>query len=103
MALWASLGLLGGSWGLLKPSWGHHGASWQPLGGLLGSLGGLLKPLGAILGRLGAKLEWSWATFGALYFFIMIWNDFGNKKGAQMEAFWEAKRSKNRSKIEVQI
>ena len=71
--------LLGGSWGLLRrlgwllvslgASWGHLGASWQPLGGLLGSLGGLLKPLGAILGRLGAKLEWSWATFGALYFF----------------------------------
>ena len=66
-------------------------------------LGSLLEPLGAILGRLGAKLCGLGATFGALDFFMIFWNDFGSKKGAQREAFWEPKRSKNRSKKEVQI
>ena len=79
----------------------------RPLGvlfGLLGdSLGSLLEPLGAILGRLGAKLGGLGATFGALRFLIIFWSDFGSKKGAQREAFWEPKRSKNRSKKEVQI
>ena len=62
-----------------------------------------MEPLGAILGRLGAKLWWFGATFGALGFLIIFLSDFGSKKGAQREAFWEAKRSKNISKIEVQI
>ena len=66
-------------------------------------LGVLFGLLGAILGRLGAKLGGLGATFGALRFFIIFWNDFGSKKGAQREAFWEPKRSKNRSKKEVQI
>ena len=68
------------------------GASWS-----------LLEPLGAILGRLGTKLRGLGATFGALDFFMIFWSDFGRKKGAQREAFWEPKRSKNRSKKEVQI
>ena len=68
------------------------GASWS-----------LLELLGAILGRLGAKLCGLGATFGALDFFMIFWSDFGSKKGAQREAFWEPKRSKNRSKKEVQI
>ena len=68
------------------------GASWS-----------LLELLGAILGRLGAKLCGLGATFGALDFFIIFLDDFGSKKGAQREAFWEPKRSKNRSKKEVQI
>ena len=62
-----------------------------------------MEVLGAILGRLGAKLCGLGATFGALYFLIIFWNDFGSKSGAQREAFWEPKRSKNLSKNEVQI
>ena len=62
-----------------------------------------MEPLGAILGRLGAKLGGLGAVFGALRFLIIFWSDFGSKKGAQREAFWEPKRSKNRSKKEVQI
>ena len=72
------------------------GVSWE-------ALGSLLEPLEAILGRLGAHLCGLGATFGALDFFIIFWNDFGSKKGAQGEAFWEPKPSKNRSKKEVQI
>ena len=68
-----------------------------------GSLGSLLEPLGAILGRLGAKLGGLGATFGSLRFLIIFWNDLESKKGAQREAFWEPKRSKIRSKKEVQI
>ena len=79
----------------------------KPLGvlfGLLGALlGGFLEPLGAILGRVGAKLGGLGATFGSLRFLIFFWIDFGSKKGAQREAFWEPKRSKNRLKKEVQI
>ena len=68
------------------------GASWEPLGASWGDLG----PSWGKLCGLGA-------TFGALDFFIIFWSDFGSKKGAQREAFWEPKRSKNRSKKEVQI
>ena len=104
-------GSLGVSWEPLEASWESHGqllgASWEPLGSLLGAswepLGSLLEPLGAILGRLGAKLGGLGATFGSLRFLIIFWNDFGSKKGAQREAFWEPKRSKSRSKKEVQI
>ena len=78
-------------------------ASWGAFGVSRGSLGGLLESLGAILGRLWAKLGGLGATFGALRFFIIFWSDFGSKKGAQREAFWEPKRSKNRCKKEVQI
>ena len=57
-----------------------------------------------ILGRLGAKLCCLGATVGALDFFKMIfWSDFGSKKGAQREAFWEPKWDKNRSQNEVEI
>ena len=70
-------------------SWVAFWASW-------GSLGGLLEPFGAILGRLGAKLGGLGAAFGALRFLIIFWSDFGSKKGAQREAFWEPKRSKHR-------
>ena len=73
------------------------------LGSLLGAHWSLLGPLGTILGRLGAKLGGLGATFGALGFLIIFLSDFGSKKGAQREAFWEPKRSKNRSKKEVQI
>ena len=66
------------------------------LGSLLGASWSLLELLGAILGRLGAKLCGLGSTFGALDFFIIFWTDFGSKKGAQREAFWEPKRSKNR-------
>ena len=62
-----------------------------------------MEPLGAILGRLGTKLGGLGAAFGALRFFIICWSDLGSKKGAQKDAFWEPKRSKNRSKKEVQI
>ena len=78
-------------------------ASWDGFWASRGSLGSLLEPLGAILGRLGAKLGGLGATFGALRFLIMFWSDFGSKKGAQREAFWEPKRSKKLSKKEVQI
>ena len=73
------------------------------LGSLLGASWSLLELLGAILGRLWAKLCGLGATFGALDFIIIFWSGFGSKKGAQREAFWEPKRSKNRSKKEVQI
>ena len=82
--------------GVFEASWGAFWAS-------RGSLGSLLEPLGAILDRLGAKLGGLGATFGALRFLIIFWSDFGGEKGAQREAFWEPKRSKNRSKNEVQI
>ena len=82
--------------GEFEASWGAFWASWDSLGSLLG-------PLGAILGRLGAKLGGLGATFGALGFLIIFLSDFGSKKGTQREAFWEPKRSKNQSKIEVQI
>ena len=75
---------------------GVLGLSWEPLGPSWGNLG-------AILGRLGAKLGGLGAVFGALRFLIIFWSDFGSKKGAQRKAFWEPKRSKNRSKTEVQI
>ena len=74
---------------VFEASWGAFWASW-------GSLGSLLEPLGAILGRLGAKLGGLGATFGSLRCLLIFWNDFGSKKGAQREAFWEPKRSKKR-------
>ena len=61
-----------------------------------------MEPLGTIFGRLGAKLDGLEATFGALGFLTIFWSDFGSKKGAQRDAFGEPKRSKNRSKNEVQ-
>ena len=88
--------VFGKSFGVFEASLGAFWAS-------RGSLGSLLEPLGAILGRLGAKWDGLGATFGALTFLIIFWSDFGGKKGAQREAFWETKRSKNRSKNEVQI
>ena len=66
-------------------------------------LGTLLEPLEAILSCLGGKLGWFWVTFGALPFFMFFWSDIWCQNGAQREAFWEPKWSKNRSKIEVQI
>ena len=60
--------------------------SWGPLGRLLGAS---WEPLGA-----------SWKSLWRLFDFGV---DFGSKKGAQREAFWEPKRVKNRSEIEVQI
>ena len=77
--------------GVFEASWGAFWAS-------RGSLGSLWEPLGKILERLVAKLGGLGATFGALQFIIIFWSDFGSKKGAQREAFWEPKRSKNRSK-----
>ena len=68
----------------------------KPLGMLFGLLGSFLE-------RLGAKLGWFGATFGTLQCLMISWSDFRSKKGTQREAFWEAKWSKNRSKIEVQI
>ena len=64
----------------------------EPLGVLFGLLGSLL---GASWGDLGAKLSGLGVTFGALRFFVIFWNDFGSKSGAQRETFWEPKRSKN--------
>ena len=78
-------------------------ASWGAFWASRGSLGSLLEPLGTILGRLGVKLGGLGATFGALRFFMIFWSDFGSKKGAQREAFWEPKRRKNRSKNEVLV
>ena len=91
-----SKAFLGTLFDVFEASWGAFWASW-------GSLGSLLEPLGAILGRLGAKLGGLGATFGAFRFFMIFGSDFGSKKGAQREAFWEPKRSKNQSKKEVQI
>ena len=87
----AFLGIL---FDVFEASWGAFWASW-------GSLGSLLEPLGAILGRLGAKLGGLGATFVALRFLMIFWSEFGSQKGAQMEAFWEPKRSKSRFKKEV--
>ena len=79
----------------------------RPLGVLFGLLEALLGASGSLLERssivLGAKLGGLGATFGALRFLIFFWSDVGGKKGAQREAFWEPKRSKNQSKNEVQI
>ena len=61
-----------------------------------------MEPLGAILGRLGAKFGGLGATLEALGFLMILWSEFGSKKGAQREAFWDPKWSKNRSKKEVQ-
>ena len=84
-----SKAFLGTLFDVFEASWGAFWASW-------GSLGSLLEPLGAILGRLGAKLGGLGTTFRALRSLIIFLNDFGSKKGAQREAFWEPKRSKNR-------
>ena len=73
-------------------------ASWGAFWASRGSLGSLLEPLGAILGRLGAKFCGLGVTFGAPEFCMIFWSDFGSKKGAQREAFWEPKRIKNLSK-----
>ena len=82
----------------MESLFGVSEASWRAFWASRGSLGSLLEPLGAILGRLGTKLSGLGATFWALRFFIIFLSDFGSKKGAQREAFWEPKRSKNRSK-----
>ena len=65
--------------------------SWDAFWASRGSLGSLLEPLGANLGGLGA-------TFGALGFLMIFLSDFGSKKGAQREAFWQPKRTENQSK-----
>ena len=75
----------------------------KPLRVLFELLGRLLEPPGAILGRLGAKLCGLGATLGALDFLMISLSEFGSKKGAQREAFWEPKWTKNRSKKDVQI
>ena len=87
----------------LESLFGVFDASWGAFWASRGSLGSLLKPLGAILGRLGAKWGGLGATFGALRFLIIFLSDLGSNKGVQREAFGEPKRSKNRSKKEVQI
>ena len=73
------------------------------MGCFLGFSGLSWEPLGASWGDLGAKLGGLGATFGALGFLMIFLSDFGSKKGAQREAFWEPKRTKNQSKKEVQI
>ena len=80
------MGVLGSSWGVLGWSWGGLGRSWGALGGVLERSCGALK-----------------ATLGAVKFLIVFWIDFGRQKGAQREAFWEPKRSQNRSQNEVEI
>ena len=70
---------------------------------ILAGLEPFLGSLGAILGRLLAELGGLGATFGVLRFLIIFWSDFGSKKGAQREACWDQKRSKHRSKKEVNI
>ena len=79
---------LGASWGILAASWRPLGVSWRPLEASWGDLGSSWGEIGVVLGDF-------WST---LLFLIIFWNDFGSKKGAQREAFWEAKRSKNQSK-----
>ena len=74
----------------------------RPPGVLFRFLGSLLEALEAIWSRLGVKSGWFWGTLAAPQFFIFFLSDFGSQKGTQREAFWEPKRSKNRSKIEVQ-
>ena len=103
----ATLRLLGTNFGSLGGSWGHFGRSWASLGELLGGLGVVLGGLGALsggswggLGRSCGDLE---ATFGAVKLLIVFLIDFGRPKGAQREAFWEPKRSQNRSQNEVEI
>ena len=70
---------------------------------LEGSWGGR----GVLLGRSWAVSGWLWAGVGAVLGTLgRSWVarvDFGSEKGAKREAFWEAKRSQNRSKIEVQF
>ena len=83
------MGHRGPSVAFLEASWTVLMSSWERLGGVLGRLGGKLGGLGA--------------TFGALGFLMIFWSDFGAKKSAQREAFWEPKQSKNLSKNEVQI
>ena len=98
--LWLLGVLLGAAWVLLGASWLPPGASWEPLGSLLGPLGCLLGPLGGHLGASWGPLGASWKTLRRL---LDFWVDFGSKKETQREAFWEPKRVKNRSEIEVQI
>ena len=87
----------------MESLFGVFEASWDAFWASRGSLRSLLEPLGAILGRLGAKLGGLGAILGALGFLMIFLSDFGNKKGAQRDAFGEPKRSKNRSKKEMQI
>ena len=74
--------------------------SWGSLGALLEGPGALLGGSWGGLGRSCGDLK---ATLGAFKFLIVFFNDVGRYKGAQREAFWEPKWSKNLSKIEVRI
>ena len=75
--------------------------SWAPFWTSWGSLRTLVEPLWAILGGLGANLGWFGATFVRFERLVIFGLDFGSKKGGQRGAFWEANRSKHRSKIAV--
>ena len=66
-------------------------------------LGGLGALLGGSWGGLGRSCGDLKATLGAVKFLIVFLIDFGRQKGAQREAFWEPKRSKNRCQNEVEI
>jgi len=69
------------SWGALGVSAGVRGASWESLGRSWGDLG---------------------TTFSAVGFRIDFWVDLERQKGAQREAFEEAKGSQNRSQNDPQ-
>ena len=70
----------------------------KPLRVLFGLLGSLLAASCLLLGRLGAKSGGLGATFWALRCLLIFWSDFGSKKGAPREAFWEPKRNKKPTK-----
>ena len=68
----------------------------KPLRMLFGLLGALLGASWGDLGPSWSEIGWSWGDFLGTSIFVIFWSDFGNKKGAQREAIWEPKRSKNR-------
>ena len=83
MGIWGRpQGVRKASWGVLGVSGRVRGASWEGLGRSWGDLG---------------------ATFKAVRFRIVFLIDCERQKGAQREAFWEPKRSQNRSQNEVEI
>ena len=83
---------------VLGRSWVALGGVWCALGVVLGGLGALL--VGSCLGRSCGDLK---ATLGAVNFLIILFIDFGRQKGAQRQAFWEAKWIQNRSQNEVEV
>ena len=95
-----------GFWVVREGPAGHLGVSRRGPGGVLGSPRGVRRGPGGILGESWESLGRSWGdlgtTFSAVGFRIDFLVDLERQKGAQREAFGEAKGSQNRSQNDPQ-